>query len=320
MTSPPRKPPIALIELGTNSSKLFIAELSDKSSTVTTHKFVRDTTRIGEGLTENGEIPASTLLRTVNAIGRFLNLVQQYNCEHVIGYSTYALRTASNGQKTAKRIEDETGIKIKIISGEEEARFAWISAKNTLRLSSPNTYIIDIGGGSTEFVHARRDGLVDSLSLPLGALHLTEKFLLSDPASPAESAKLRAFVTGQVAAVLGDKSRAALHPSQLDLVASGGSITTIKKMSDQSWDFTSVSSPKVRIGSVRRMESQCLGLPLEKRRRLSGLEEDRADIIPAGLAVVLAFMEASGKRVLTINPAGVRLGVLLHLSRNNYQW
>jgi exopolyphosphatase/guanosine-5'-triphosphate,3'-diphosphate pyrophosphatase len=312
--------PVALIELGTNSSKLLIADVLASGKAVMPRKFQKETTRIGEGLAEYGEITASAVIRTVNAIGRFLKLVQQYNCEHVIGYSTYAFRAASNGPETAKRIEDETGLGIKIISGEQEARFAWLSAKAGLKLSSPNTYIIDVGGGSTEFVHASRSGVLDSRSLPIGALQLTEKYLLSDPVRPDETARLRAYVSGRVNAVFEDKARSGLRPSQIDMVASGGAITTIKKMSDQSWDFTSVTSPKIRIGSVRRLEAQCLGLPLDKRKRLSGLEPDRADIIPAGLAVVLAFMEAAGKKVLTVNPYGVRLGVLLHLARNNYLW
>jgi exopolyphosphatase/pppGpp-phosphohydrolase len=91
-------------------------------------------------------------------------------------------------------------------------------------------------------------------------------------------------------------------------------------MCDASWIHTSVTTPKIRIGEIRVLEKQCLALPLEKRRRLAGIDPDRADIIPAGLAVVIAFMEATGKRVLTINPGGVRDGVLIHLSRNNFRW
>ena len=91
-------------------------------------------------------------------------------------------------------------------------------------------------------------------------------------------------------------------------------------MSDQSWVHSSVTTPKIRIGDVRRLEAQCLALPLDKRKRLPGIEPDRADIIPAGLAVVLAFMEAAGKRVVTLNPGGVRDGVLIHFVRNNYRW
>ena len=322
MNSNPAQPtsPAALIELGTNSSKLLIADVLASGEAVMPRKFQKETTRIGEGLEENGEITASAVIRTVNAIGRFLKLIQQYNCKHVIGYSTYAFRAATNGPEAAKRIEDETGLRIEIISGEQEARFAWLSAKASLKLSSPNTYIIDVGGGSTEFVHASRGGVLDSRSLPLGALQLTEKYLVSDPVRPDETARLRAFLSGRIKTVFDDKTRSGLSPSQVDMEASGGAITTIKKMSDQSWDFSSVTSPKIRIGSVRRLEAQCLGLPLDKRKRLSGLEPDRADIIPAGLAVVLAFMEAAGKKVLTVNPYGVRLGVMLHLARNNYQW
>ena len=91
-------------------------------------------------------------------------------------------------------------------------------------------------------------------------------------------------------------------------------------MSDRSWVHSSVTTPKIRIGDVRRLEALCLSLPLEKRKRLPGIEPDRADIIPAGLAVAVAIMEAAGKKVVKINPGGVRVGVLIHLARNNFRW
>jgi exopolyphosphatase/guanosine-5'-triphosphate,3'-diphosphate pyrophosphatase len=317
---PKRARPLAVIEIGTNTSKLLIADVSASTGAVSPRTFRKETTRIGEGLSSTGEIAAAAVFRTVNAVGRFLRLVRQYNCEHVAGFSTHALRVAANGAEVAQRLEDETGLRFTIISGEEEGRFAWISARANLGPRAPHTYIIDLGGGSTEFVHASRRGIVESVSLPLGALELTEKYLHSDPVAPGEISRLRRYVRGEVTAVLAGGNRSGMRPSQVDLVASGGSVTTVRNMSDLSWDVGSLTSPKIRIGSVRRLEKKCLELPLEKRKRLPGLDPDRADIIPAGLAVLLAFLEAAGKRVLTVNPDGVRLGVLLHLSRNNFLW
>jgi exopolyphosphatase/guanosine-5'-triphosphate,3'-diphosphate pyrophosphatase len=316
----PRARPVAVIEIGTNTSKLLVADVSASTGAVSPRMFRKEATRIGEGLSSTGEVAAAAVLRTVNAIGRFLQLARQYNCEHVAGFSTHALRVATNGAEVAGRLEDETGLGFRIITGEEEARFAWISARANLGPGAPNMYIIDLGGGSTEFVHANRSGIVETLSLPLGALQLTEQFLHADPVAPEEMNRLRKYVSGEVASVFARGKRSGLRPPQVDLIASGGSVTTIRKMSDLSWDFSSLTSPKIRIGAVRRLEAKCLELPLEKRKRLPGLDPDRADIIPAGLAVLLAFLEATGKRVLTVNPDGVRLGVLLHLFRNNYLW
>ncbi len=308
---------VAVFDIGTNTTKLVIAEVEPSTGAITENKFLKETTRIGEGLATNGEISASALLRTVNAIERFLQVVHQYDCEHVFAFSTYALRSAANGKEAASRIEAETGIDIRILSGEEEARFAYSSARAHLGPLEPESFLIDVGGGSTEFLHACRDQVLEVRSLPLGALYLTERFLESDPIDKKEYARLRSHVSAVVTPLF-----EGLIPQagRTGLVASGGSVVTIKKMSNRSQTHTAVTTPKIRIGDIRRLQAQCLALPLEKRKRLPGIEPDRADIIPAGLAVVIAFMEAAHKKVLRINPGGVRDGALIHLVQNNFRW
>jgi exopolyphosphatase/guanosine-5'-triphosphate,3'-diphosphate pyrophosphatase len=313
---------VAVIDIGTNSVKLLVARggvgVPDE------RKFLQETTRVGEGLKAGGEINAAALLRTINAVERFHHMVQQYDCQSVVAFATHAFRIASNGRDAAARIANETGLEVRVLSGDAEARFAYLSASTRVVPHKPHMYLVDIGGGSVDFVHGADDEILMVRTLPLGALHLTERFLLSDPIAPAEFDALRAHVRNVVSLLFerGDLAgpRADLRPSQVDLVASGGSVTTIKKMCDQSWVHSSVTTPKIRIGEIRQIESRCLGLTLVKRKRLPGLDPDRADIIPAGLAVLLAFMEAAGKRVVTVNPGGVRDGVLIHLIRNNYQW
>jgi exopolyphosphatase/guanosine-5'-triphosphate,3'-diphosphate pyrophosphatase len=312
---------VAVIDIGTNSVKLVVAAGGDPPSQIT---FLQEITRVGEGLTKAGEINAAALLRTINAIERFRHVLQQYDCELVFAFATHAFRAAANGKEAAACIADETSIDVRIISGEDEARFAYLSAHTRIVRHKPHVYLIDIGGGSVDFVHGAGNDVLTVRTLPLGALHLTERFLSSDPIDGGEFDALRAYVRNVVSLLFegGDLAgpRARLSSAQTDLVASGGSVTTIKKMCDQSWTHSSVTTPKIRIGEIRRLEQQCLELPLAKRKRLPGLEPDRADIIPAGLAVVIAFMEATDKRVLTVNPGGVRDGVLIHLIRNNFQW
>jgi exopolyphosphatase/guanosine-5'-triphosphate,3'-diphosphate pyrophosphatase len=317
-----RESSVAVLDIGTNSVKLSVAAAG--AQLPEEKKYLQQVTRVGEGLAATGEINAAALLRTINAIERFYQVVRQYDCEHVYAFATHAFRVAANGEAAAKRISEETSIGVRVLSGEDEAQFAYLSARMRIGTHKPNTYLIDVGGGSVDFVHGVGSNVVTVRTLPLGALHLTERFLLSDPIAPDEFASLRRYVRNAVALLFEGGGlagpRANLTPSQTGLVASGGSVTTIKKMCDQSWVHSSVTTPKIRIGEIRKLEAQCLALPLIKRKRLPGLEPDRADIIPAGLAVVIAFMDAAGKRVVTVNPGGVRDGVLIHLIQNNYQW
>jgi exopolyphosphatase/guanosine-5'-triphosphate,3'-diphosphate pyrophosphatase len=328
MTGPPTAPGgtnIAVIDIGTNSVKMSVTSVADGNIGSVEKNFMRETTRLGEGLGDEGDINAAAILRTINAIERFLQVAQQYDCRHVCAFATYAFRVANNGAEAAGRIARETGVEVRVLSGEEEAEFAFHSARERIRNHKPHLYLIDVGGGSVEFVHGKGDEVITVRTLPLGALRLTERFLHSDPIAPGEINALRAYVGNSVSLLfegLGDLAgpRASLSPSSVDLAASGGSVTTIKKMCDSSWIHTSVTTPKIRIGEIRALEKRCLALPLEKRKRLGGIDPERADIIPAGLAVVIAFMESAGKRVLTVNPGGVRDGVLIHLSRNSFQW
>ncbi|MGD8412616.1 MAG: hypothetical protein PVF33_00200 [Candidatus Latescibacterota bacterium] len=313
---------VAVVDIGTNSVKFSIASAIARPPVE--KKFAQEVTRVGEGLTSTGEIKAAALLRTINAIERFNQLAQQFDCDHVFAFATHAFRVASNGTAAAERISNETSVGVRILSGEEEARFAYLSARARIADKKPHVYIIDVGGGSVDFVHGAGNEIISVRTLPLGALHLTERFISTDPIDPAQFGELRAYVRNTVALLFegsglaGPRSR--LSPSQTSLVASGGSVTTIKQMIDQTWVHSSVKTTKLRVGEIRSLEKQCLQLPLVKRKRLPGLEPDRADIVPAGLAVVIAFMEATGKRVLTVNPGGVRDGVLIHVIENNYRW
>jgi exopolyphosphatase/guanosine-5'-triphosphate,3'-diphosphate pyrophosphatase len=323
MTDSSAEANVAVIDIGTNSVKLVIASASG-SQTPTEKKYLQEMTRAGEGLAAGGEIHAAALLRTISAVGRFYRVAQQYDCEHVYAFATHAFRAASDGRAAAARIADETSIDVRIFSGDEEAQFAFLSACTRVVTHTPHMYLIDVGGGSVDFVHGADGKVVTIRTLPLGALHLTERFLTSDPIEPAEFDALRTYVRNAVSLLFegGDLAgtRERLSPAQTTLVASGGSVTTIKKMCDQAWQYSSVNTSKIRIGEIRKLEARCIALPLAKRKRIPGLDPDRADIIPAGLAVVTAFMEATRKRVITINPGGVRDGVLIHLIRNNLRW
>lgn len=313
---------VGVIDIGTNSVKLSVASVG--APLPREIHFLQQVTRVGEGLADTGEINAAALLRTMNSVERFYRVARQYDCEPIFAFATHAFRAASNGRVAAGRISDETSVAVRILSGNNEARFAYLSARTRTGSRRANLYLIDIGGGSVDFVHGVGDRVVTVRTLPLGALHLTERFISSDPIDPSQFDALREYVRNEVSLLFvgGDMAgpREHMAPSDTTLVASGGSVTTMKKMSDQSWVHSSVTTPKLRIGEIRRLQAECLALPLVKRKRMPGLDPDRADIIPAGLAVVIAFAEAARKRVVTVNPGGVRDGVLIHLARNNLQW
>ncbi len=323
MPKPLRTERVALIEIGTNSTKLLVAELvsDDRFETV---YFARETTRIGSGVSGNARISTAGVHRTLETIRRFRRHARSIGCERFFAFSTYALRRASNAASVVRRLERQLKCPLKILTGKEEARFAYLSARRALRSKKSSTVLLDFGGGSTEIVVARRGRITHARSLALGALHLTERFIRSDPIARSEFLRLEGFVDGIVQRVLGAAGLDKLGPSSFDLVASGGSISTAGAMiaaaGVRGGRGAGRSTQPLRSGDLAALLNRCLAVDLRDRKRIPGLDPTRADIIPAGLATVLSFTRHAGKRVIYPNPGGVREGALAHLMAHGFRW
>jgi exopolyphosphatase/guanosine-5'-triphosphate,3'-diphosphate pyrophosphatase len=312
---------LALIEIGTNTTKLLVADTSPRGYRV--RRVERRTTRIGRGIGGGGRIGTREIAASVTALESLGRTVRAERCDGVFAFSTFALRRASNAKTVARRLEKTIGEPIHSLTGRDEARFAYLAARSKLPLARPVTVLADIGGGSTELVVARRRRIVVERSIPLGALHLTERFIHSDPVDPAEFDALLRHVARVVARTLRSAGVDRTSPRDIDLAASGGAIGAL------SWVIASRGGaraaekrlpPRIRLGDAAGFLDYCLSLPLDKRRKIRGLHPDRADIVCAGLAIAIRIMRGLRKRALFTSRGGLREGVLLHLIQNGYRW
>jgi len=302
---------IAMIDIGTNSAKMWVARVGTDGSVRPVH-FARATPRIGRAMTSTGKVSKAGIDSVVRVLREFVREAQIHRAERILAFSTFALRRARNASAVVSAVERRSGVRIRILTGREEARFAYLSAERAVVRRKPYTMVIDVGGGSTECTLARSRAILSARSFAMGALHLTERYLHSDPVTPEEyrtmTRRVRTVVSRAVAA-LPD-----LEPSQVELVISGGSATTASSMAHGRRAGT------LRLNELRELEATCLRLTVAERRRIRGLPADRADIILAGIAIVVAFMEAVRKRVVRVNDGGVREGALIHLASNNFRW
>jgi exopolyphosphatase/guanosine-5'-triphosphate,3'-diphosphate pyrophosphatase len=314
----PRRPtsssPSAVIDIGTNSVKLLVA-FADHRGVRRTIAFRRETTRLGAGLARTGRIAEPALRATVECVDRFRRIARRHGAVEVVAIGTLALRKASNAAAALARIERGAGVEVRVLSGREEARLAWLSASASVRRPRGSMLILDVGGGSTELVFARRGEILVARSLPLGALHLTERFLRADPIDPSEHTRLENHTLRALERVFDHLPLTA--PGDLDLVASGGAITTISALLAPRRAGT--THAPVALGKLRALQATCLALTLTQRKRLPNMPADRADIMPAGIAVVIAVMGLARKRVLTVNVGGVREGVLIDAARAKHR-
>jgi exopolyphosphatase/guanosine-5'-triphosphate,3'-diphosphate pyrophosphatase len=226
----------------------------------------------------------------------------------IVAVGTYAFRSAKNGDAVARRIARDAGVPVRVLTGREEATLSYLSVLTRLRRPKPYTFLIDVGGGSTEFVAAYRGRVVRARSLPLGALRLTERHLHSDPIAPSERRVLEREIDAAVARVTAPFRR--VRASEVDFVASGGSATTALAMLARARS-SRASTARVSLRQLEALADACFARTLAQRKRLRGLPSDRADIILAGLAVVLSFLRRTGKRTLAVSDGGVREGVMI---------
>jgi exopolyphosphatase/guanosine-5'-triphosphate,3'-diphosphate pyrophosphatase len=300
---------VGVIDVGTNSVKLIVGRASRQR--VEAVHFERETTRLGQGLARSGRISARAAARTARVVRRLAARARARGALEVVAVGTYALRTAANGREVARRIGEQSGVPVRVLTGPEEAAFAFRSARARIARPRGVTFIIDVGGGSTEFV-AARGGMVGFVrSVPLGALHLSEKYLRTDPIALDDYRAMQRAINAVVSRLLARFAR--VSPRSIDFVASGGSATTAIDMARGRFASAWRGDPRVTLAELRRLEERCLRTTLAQRKRLPGLPPDRADIIPAGLAIVIAFLTAARKRTLRINGGGVREGVMLAL-------
>src|SRR5581483_1680298 len=216
---------IAILDLGTNTFNLLIAE-GDKEGKP---KFIYKKelpVEIGKGGIHKGHITAEATERAIKALHIHRKTIGEHGVESFYAFATSAVRDASNGKEFAERIRIETGIEIKIISGEEEAKWIYEGVKYAGVLTDATSLIMDIGGGSTEFIIANKDKIFWKKSYPLGVTRLYEMFSPSDPMTKDKQKEVEAYVIDKLHNLL----EAALKHKPVELIGSSGSFDSFAEM------------------------------------------------------------------------------------------
>jgi len=297
---------ICAIDVGSNSVRCLVADSIDGGRA--TVKQALRITRLGEGMGKRNEISEEAAGRTLAAIEEFASLGGGLGTERYIIFGTAMLREASNAGSFAKRVKETTGLDLRILSGEEEAALAFDGAMSSLPHDPHTTLVLDIGGGSLELMGRASTGSLTVKSLPLGCVRLTERFIASDPPSPAELLSLRDFVSLTL-----EREAAGFGSRYKTLLGTGGTVTTAASLSLglARYEPARVHGTSLKADVIDEQIQRLTAIPLAKRRRLPSLEEKRADIIIAGLVTlreVLGFLRFDE---LTVSDEGVLRGVVL---------
>jgi exopolyphosphatase / guanosine-5'-triphosphate,3'-diphosphate pyrophosphatase len=303
---------IAAIDIGSNSVRQIVADVSGGGGIQVVDE-MKAAPRLASGLGDTGLLADDAMGRAIEAITRMATLARQLGAERIEAVATSAVRDAGNGEDFLHRVHRQTGLHVRVLDGEEEARLSFRSALAHFELGSGRAVVADIGGGSLELVLSV-DGVIERLaSLPLGAVRLTERFLPDGSTSPKALKALRRDVRAQLRPHLPVRDwRGA------PMIGSGGTFTNLAGLYlTRQGIFTarSVHAARVPRGDVEHLLEMLHAMSPAERRGIEGLNADRADIIVAGLAVVAEVMARLEAREVQVSRYGIREGILLEAAR-----
>jgi len=295
----------AVFDLGSNSIKFIVAESG--ASRVRVLRELSISTRLAEHLIDTCELRPDAIARTLEALRELRAEAEALGVERFRAVATSAVRDSRNRREFLKAARAVLGFPVRLLSGVEEAETIFVGVTADAHWQGKDLFILDIGGGSAEWVQGHRGKMERRISLPLGAVRLRERFLHSYPVAPDTAALLVETVRGQIAHPL---AHYALDSRRL--VGTGGTVTCLAAIHKglAEFDPRQIDHTTLTIEQVRALMDRFTGLTLEELRAIPGLPAKRADLIIPGTAVVLATMELLGARRLGVSVRGLRYGVL----------
>ncbi|MDH7497133.1 MAG: Ppx/GppA phosphatase family protein [Syntrophomonadaceae bacterium] len=282
---------LAAADVGTNSCRLLIAEIIDGKLITLFKKVV--STRLGEGVAESGWLHPEAISRTVDCLLNFRDIIAGYRCEWARVVATSAVREAANRDDFLAVAEADTGLKVEVISGSEEAQLSYLGVLRGLDFEQP-PLVVDMGGGSTEFIIPGQPGGI--FTVRVGAVNATE----------AELSAAEMWSRLEEVLALG---RAARH---LPLAAVGGTPTTLVAIKEglAEYDPDLVHGHRLSRQDVAELYAMLEAMPLGLRRRLPGLQPERADIIVKGALLLLVIMEGLQRDSLVVSESDLLEGII----------
>jgi exopolyphosphatase/guanosine-5'-triphosphate,3'-diphosphate pyrophosphatase len=292
---------LATIDVGTNSVLLQVArrgaagqvEVLEDRATIT---------RLGQGIDRTQRLDDAAVARTLSVLSDYARRARELGAR-IVAVGTSAARDATNAAHFLAQAERILGTPLAVLSGNEEAELTYLGATQGLSLDADELCVVDIGGGSTEIVRGRRGRIVQSVSLDIGAVRLTERHGVSAPATPAQLAAVEADVARALAA-----SR--VKPST-PLVAIAGTATTLAAILGRvaPYDPKRIHGARVSTEQLRELTSALAAMPLAERHLIPGLDPGRADVIVTGALLLLGLVKVAEASEITVSNGGVRMGL-----------
>jgi exopolyphosphatase / guanosine-5'-triphosphate,3'-diphosphate pyrophosphatase len=308
---PPGRPAASLgvIDIGSNTAR-FVAFETSPGGAVRPVFEAKDSPRLGLGTSANGNLTEAAIARGVTTARRFARLVRTLSVPKTLAIATSAVRDAPNGGSFVREVERASGVSLRVISGAEEARYAYLGVASAWPLD--NDIVFDLGGGSMQLAEVRHGALRNSVSLPLGVLRLSQRFLEHDPPKRREMEELREHVRDALASTV-----QAFGGRAYRLFGIGGTVRSLARAAIELREYPvrRVHGYPLYDHDIEALHELLAEMPAAKRRSVPGIGGDRADVVLAGIAVLEELLRAVGGDRIVVSGTGIREGLALEAVR-----
>jgi len=307
----------AVIDVGTNSIKLLVADVAGRDVRPV-HEESRQT-RLGQGFYETRQLQMEPIAYSANAVAHFARMARKHGARFIRVIATSAARDAVNPEDLISAIEAAAKLKVEIISGGQEAEWAFQGVTTDPELAPAPLLLLDVGGGSTEFILGRGEHKHFAHSFTLGTVRLLEKFPQSDPPTRAEFTACRDWIKK----FLHDEVRPGLEPAlrresgskpgAIQLVGTGGTTSILARMEAKldRYDRERMEATRLSLEQMKAHRKRLWSLPLAEREEITGLPRSRADVILPGVVIYEVVMEEFGFKLLRVSTRGLRFAAVM---------
>jgi exopolyphosphatase/guanosine-5'-triphosphate,3'-diphosphate pyrophosphatase len=300
-----------VVDIGTNSTRLFVAEVEDGRVGKVLERRT-EITRLGAGVDADGRLSDEGMERVFAVLDEYAPLIERHRADRAVAVLTSAVRDAANGQAFAQAVHERWGLEPHVLSGDEEAGLTFLGATSERDASDrTSVLVIDIGGGSTELVIGTGREMTFHVSTQAGVVRQTERHVQSDPPTSSELDELASDVRSILAAAVPEQVRRSVAWA----IGVAGTATSMASIAQElePYDPEKVEGYVVSLDECRQILFRLAGLKLEERRRVRGLHPDRAPTIVAGGVILLESLALFGLNSFEVSENDILRGAALGL-------
>ncbi|HJU05152.1 MAG TPA: Ppx/GppA phosphatase family protein [Nitrospiraceae bacterium] len=299
---------LGILDIGTNSIHLVLAEVEPDFSYKILDRF-KDMTRLGDGAFKNRRLSEAAMARALEVIRNLTTLARNKGYDRIVAVATSAVREARNGGEFIEEVARQTGLTVRVVTGQEEARLIYLGVRHSMDLADRPSLVVDVGGGSVELIVGNRKAMVQGQSLKLGAIRLKDLYLRNDPPTKSMLHDLQKAVDAELASAL-HRFRTKAFDRLVATSGMAGNLTEVIYLRRTGRPVPQLNLATVTFKEVKAVEALLTHASFKDRLAIPGLDPKRADTLLPATIVFRSLMDLTKHRELTISDKAIREGLI----------